>query len=102
MLALNSFVSSASLSQVDRGSKNTNILSNYSEWMLYLICKAFYSLLSIVMERAVSFTNKSFLSTYYWASLMLIHIHLCTPNWNALEILFVAILLLSLCQIDKW
>ena len=33
---------------------------------------------------------------------MLIHIHLCTPNWNALEILFVAILLLSLCQIDKW
>lgn len=91
-----------SLSQADRGNENPSILGNYSEWMLRLVCKVFYLLLSTVMKTAESFTNKGLLSTCYLAGSMQIQISMHTPDWNVLEILFVAILLFSLCQIDKW
>lgn len=48
------------------------------------------------MEKAVSFTNKSLLITYYLAGSMLIQISMYTSSWNALEILFVGIRLFSI------
>lgn len=88
------------LSKVDAGSKSTSILGNYSEWMLYLICKVFYSALSTIMERAGAFTHEGLLSIYALAGSTLIQINVYTPQWNALEMV-IAVLLLSLCQINK-
>lgn len=64
-------------------------------------CKIFYSLFSIAMERAVLFTNKGLLSTYYLAISMLTQISMHTPNQNVLEILLQYFFCL-LGQIDKW
>lgn len=48
------------------------------------------------MEKAVSFTNKSLLRTYYLEGSMLIQVSMYISSWNALEILFVAIRLFSI------
>lgn len=53
------------------------------------------------MERAVLFTNKGLLSTYYLAISMLTQISMHTPNQNVLEILLQYFFCL-LGQIDKW